>query len=158
MNDSEKDLETVLRRAPQPKAPVDLEQTLLAAAPTSRGRAYRPAIQDSWWRRWWGALVPATISLACALVITAQQLEIRQLEQSVKSLSQTDVPPNAVAGPSGPSTLTGSVAEVATQEQAEIQRLKALAAKLSGEVTRLQSLRGENEKLRTQLASSKLTD
>jgi hypothetical protein len=155
---NEKDLETALRAAPQPKAPADLEQSLLAQASVGRRSSNRAVRGGNWLRRWWPALAPAAVSLACAAVITAQQLEIHDLQKTLKALSQPVVPSASVPVPALRLTNNAPAGDSAGGEQAEIQRLKEQAFKLSGEVTRLLGLRTENEKLRAQLAAPPLAD
>ena len=93
MSITEQEIEDSLRRAPAPKAPAGLKDLLVAQvrlAPVRSKAAVsaRDLYPRSWLGRWWPALAPTAISLACAMVVTVQQLEIRDLKQTIQSLSQ----------------------------------------------------------------------
>jgi hypothetical protein len=147
------DIENLLRRAPQPKPPGNLNQKLKAQA-LSRNNIVAQTIPDSgsWFRRWWPALAPAALSAACAAALTIQQVEIRSARSNVgRPISEaasaastaTFTPGTKVAAPPG-----------STEEQEELGRLQTLAAKLRSEVSKLEQTKAENDKLRAQLASS----
>ena len=156
MNIPEHEIESALRRAPQPRPPERLKEQLIADTQFLPGRtAVRRNSNSSggWFRRWWPALAPAGISVACALTYTAQQAEIADLKQSIGTLSQgsaaaANVPVEVSAKPDA----AGPAASGATERE-EVARLKAMVAQLSGEVARLEQLRGENERLKAQLAA-----
>ncbi len=178
MKHNDQELENVLRSAPKPAAPSNLEETLIAemrAAMPPAARSVRVGHPNGWtpnkaekrlsgwatnngaaWlRRWWPALGPAGVSLACAAVLTSQQLEIRSLKQKlaapveIAETRPTTAPTNIALSKSASGAETTVV-----DEQAEIQRLRNLAVKLSEEITRLHQMKDENEKLRAQLAAS----
>src|SRR5438034_11471078 len=91
MNISESELEKVLRLAPSPKAPAGLKELLIAEAPSLVRRSPEPSFQAQsalgWRRRWWPAFAPTMVSLACAVVVTVQERELRELKHSRQSLS-----------------------------------------------------------------------
>src|SRR5438067_1476907 len=131
MKNSELDLETTLRGAPQPKAPCQLEQRLLAGIPRANASRFRRTEIGAWFRRWWPALGPAAVSLVCAAVITTQQIEIHDLKQNLQtSATKNPVVDNAPPGALEPGANSAEPSS-ADAEQAEIQRLKDLAAILS---------------------------
>src|SRR5437667_387891 len=73
-----------------PSARATLKGQLLAAAAGASRRTPRPFSAPpsvSWLRRWWPALAPATVSLACAVVLAVQQTQINELEQRLQILS-----------------------------------------------------------------------
>ncbi len=155
MNASEQEIEGLLRRAPAPKPPAGLRDRLVAQIQLGAVRSKAPlwasaSSSGSWLGRWWPALAPAAVSMACAVVVIVEQMEIRDLKQTVQSLSQTaaGLAPAAAQG-SAPSPATGGASEAA-----EIARLQELVRRLTDEVARLQPLRAENEKLRGQLAGA----
>src|SRR6266581_7446998 len=89
MNNPE--IETILRNAPRPGAPSHLKEKLLAEASNSLRQSPNRFVSShsaaGWFRRWWPALAPATVSLACAVVLTAQRMEINDLKRSLETLS-----------------------------------------------------------------------
>src|SRR5438876_5955460 len=157
MNISESELERILRLAPSPKSPAGLKELLIAEAPSSARRNPEPSFRDQaalgWLRRSWPAFASTMASLACAVVLAVQQRELSELNHSLQSLSTRPAPTQDVQA-------TGEIAtpqqpspdRTSTGEQAEIERLKQLAAQFSSEVAQLEQLRLENEKLRARLA------
>jgi hypothetical protein len=155
----EHEIETVLRAAPKPTPPAGLKERLIAQV---RLAAVRPASQTlanslapaGWLRRWWPVLAPAAVSLACAVGLTMQQMEIRDLRQAILDLSRDSAAKaGALSTPTVQTNDAASEAEVAARTQQEIARLKALASQLGAEVAQLEQMRAENAKLRTQLAA-----
>jgi regulator of replication initiation timing len=154
----EQEIENVLRAVPKPAPPAGLKEQLVAqvrlpsvqpAAQTLAG----PMAPANWLRRWWPVLAPVAATLACAVGLTVQQVEIHSLKQAIRDLSR-DAGANAPA-PSVPAAGTNdtpSGADAATPTQQEISRLKELASQLATEVAQLEQMRAENVKLRTQLA------
>ncbi|HWW01564.1 MAG TPA: hypothetical protein VNZ64_17835 [Candidatus Acidoferrum sp.] len=156
MNTPEQEIENALRRAARPRPPENLKERLIADTQILPGQgAFRrePNGAGGWFRRWWPALAPAGISVACALAYTAQQAEIRDLEQSIGTLAQSSPPAESAPSESSDKTRGAVPAAAAETEQEEIARLKGMVAQISGEVARLEQMRGENEKLRAQLAA-----
>ena len=93
MSTMEQEIENVLRAAPQPAPPAGFKEQLIAQVrlpalrPAAQPLASPPAPAD-WLRRWWPVLVPAAASLACAVGLTVQQMEIRRLKQAIQDLSR----------------------------------------------------------------------
>ncbi len=149
MNSTE--IETLLRNAPSPKPPPGLKQRLAAQAPAilARHANQTPRITQpgaGWFARWWPALAPAALSLACAALFTNQQMEIRNLQAQAANRAQKN--PAATAEVAAPQDDAAAKAE-----QEEIARLRELVSKLSAEVSRLEKMHGENQKLRSQIAA-----
>ena len=153
------EIENVLHRAPKPSPPTGLKQRLAAAVrlPVAGAPAQRPVmakVPGGWLRRWWPALAPASVSLACAVVLTMQQMEIRDLKDTLNALptapAETETDPAAIAERAHKTV--SAIAPTASVEQ-EIARLKEAASRLAAEVAHLEQLRGENAKLRAQLAA-----
>jgi len=153
------EIENLLRMAPKPAPPAGLKERLIAQV---RLPAISPAVQatvrplagGSWLRRWWPVLVPATASLACAVGLSLQQMEIRSLRQAIEGLSHDSGPKaGAVATPDGPTNGASPRADAAVTTQQEIARLKELAGRLTAEVAQLERMRAENANLRAQLAA-----
>ena len=158
MSTMEHEIETVLRAAPKPAPPARLKEQLIAQV---RLPALRPAAQTlasplapaNWLRRWWPVLVPAAASLACAVGLTVQQVEIHGLKQAIQDLSR-DAGGKATV-PSAPAAGTNDTpagADAADRTQRELARLKDLASHLAAEVAQLEQMRVQNSRLRTQLS------
>src|SRR5216110_1076167 len=85
------EIENILRQAPQPRPPGNLQQRLKAQALNARREAApvpverRPA--GGWLRRWWPALAPTAISLACAAALTSQQNQLRRVQSDLEERS-----------------------------------------------------------------------
>src|SRR5579859_249063 len=142
-------IENILRKAPQPAAPPGLKARLYAQARGNNvSRLATESSSNGWFRRWWPALAPAAISLACATLFTLQQSEVRDLKSAIRTSA-------LAANPSAPPTHAESqpVTVQTPGAQEEIQRLKAVAAQLRNEVTQLEQLRAQNDQLRKQLAA-----
>lgn len=159
MKPSEQEIEQLLRHAPRPAPPAGLKQQLsdqmrLPAAETTPRVAVTHQLSGGWWRRWWPALAPTAVSLACAAVLTVQRAEIRDLKETIRSLS------NSVAVESS-STITTVQSESATagpvdlaaKEQEEIARLKERVKQLTTDINQLEQTQRENEALRRQIAA-----
>jgi hypothetical protein len=175
MNLPERDLENLLRQAPQPKPPRDLKARLLAQAPASLSRTAadfsavaaasteggpqsRGGLDGSglagWLRRWWLSLIPAAGALACAGVIGIQQTEIRALRATIETLKQQGSPTESgPANSDSKQTNTAAPTAAESPEDQEIARLRQTAGQLQAEIAQLTQLRAENNKLREQIAS-----
>ena len=107
----------------------------------------------SWLARWWPALAPSVVSLACATGLTIQRLEINRMKSGGAQnagLSQiTDTSSTAT----GPLEKLDTPSNAGESEQAELTRLRGLASNLRSEVSTLDRMRAENDRLRSQLAS-----
>src|ERR1017187_6664137 len=81
------EIENLLRLAPRLAPPAGLKGQLIAQVhlPASQTPA-KPLVAAGWLRRWWPVLAPATVSLACAVGLTVQQMEIRDLKQTIQGL------------------------------------------------------------------------
>jgi hypothetical protein len=157
MNPSTEELENLLRHAPVPAPPAGLKDRLVAdlpvaGFPSQANPAPGLGSPGNWLRRWWPALAPATVSLACAAVLGLQQMEIRDLKHMLQTLAPSAPVSEVVAAGEN----SGAVARLGTTSTGpeEIERLKALTARLSSEVAQLEELRSENQKLRAQLTAS----
>jgi len=95
-------------------------------------------------------LAPAMASAACAVILTVQQNELNQLKRQLKTQQAEATAEGGSIAAAGPTAPVGN--SLSSGEQAEIDRLKELAAQLRSEITQLEQLRGENEKLRVRLA------
>jgi hypothetical protein len=153
------EIENILRVAPQPAPPAGLKDQLTAQVrlPTKEPAAKTPSptlASAGWLRRWWPVLAPATVSLACAGVLAVQQMQIRDLRATLRGMSQSP----ATASPARPAAAAGvdagvSEAEASAKVQAEIARLRALAAQLAAEIAQLEQLSAENQRLRAKAAA-----
>jgi len=159
MNPTEHELESVLRCAPQPQPPATLKTQLVAQVklPVPRPASQPPvvtAFTAGWFRRWWLVLVPATISLVCIAVLAVQQMEISDLKETIRVLSEGTAATEAAPSVATPPTRTDtSATDSSAIEQQEIARLKQLADQLAAEVAQLEQTQSENQSLRVQLAT-----
>jgi hypothetical protein len=158
MNLSSQDIEAVLRSAPRPIAPMGLKSQLAAQVNLATSAPEKPSATvhaaSNWFRRWWPILVPAAASLVCMAVFAVQQLEIRGLKESLRSLSQ---PPAPEVQPSATTIQSNDIAPALEPEAAEaeeIQRLKTRVQELTDEIARLEQIQIENAHLRQQLAAA----
>jgi hypothetical protein len=104
-----------------------------------------------WVRRWWPALAPAGVSLACAVVMVSQQVEAREVRRTNQTIEKQLAEVRAlVAAPDASLQAGDKTASPAMAEQEEIARLRERAAQLSNSVVRLEKLRAENQSLRQQ--------
>jgi hypothetical protein len=150
-------IENILRRAPQPRPPGNLQQRLKAEALNSPRivpeRLPVTRSSGSWLARWWPVLAPGLVSLACAAGFTVQQLEINRLKAAPNPITETSAARmgSAKSIVAGENQAGGS--EAPASEQDDLTRLRALAAQLRGEVSTLEKMRGENDQLRAQLSA-----
>ncbi len=163
MNTPEQEIENVLRRAPQPKPPADLKNRLIAQVQLPAARpASQPALtvrsRGGWLRRWWPALAPAAVSVACAAVLTVQQSQIRDLRETIQTLAQAAAATEAASSTPTARTDSGASASGSSvTEQQEIDRLKKLASQLAADMAQLEQMRAENANLRAELAKPAAT-
>lgn len=158
MNNMEHEIENVLRSAPKPAPPAGLKEQLTAQVrlpavrPASDLQASTPA-PAGWLRRWWPVLAPAAVSLACAVGLTTQQMEIRDLKRAIQDSSRDAAQdPGAPSAPSVGTNDFSAGSDVTARTEQEIARLKALASQLAAEIAELEQMRADNAKLRAQLA------
>ena len=151
-------IEDILRRAPIPPPPPELKQQLIAGMDPgtgeASGRANMVGFGRSWLARWWPVLAPASASLACAVVLTMRHTETEELKKSINVLSESMPAVEMTASSLKPGLGSKDPRGDATRtEQEEIEQLRQSAQRLDAEVSRLEQLGAENEKLRTQIAS-----
>jgi hypothetical protein len=156
------DLETILRQPPKPRPPSDLREQLRTGAPGFRNDAVsfqlpRSPSWGSWLRRWWPALGPAAATLACAVVITVQQGEIRSLEAQIAALTPAPAGTEQDSVDTSHAAATAAAPNTSVQQAEEVERLGALTVKLQDELTRLQAIQKENAQLKSQLAARTAT-
>jgi FtsZ-binding cell division protein ZapB len=159
MTPTEQQIEQILRTAPRPKAVTGLKERLTRQSRSAAMRAgARAAVTlrapEGWLRRWWPALAPAAACAACAVALTAQQLEINDLKSAIQALSQnTSQAENVPAAPTGQAPEANPETEAFESEQRELDRLKDQANRLNAEVAQLEQVRTENTRLRTELST-----
>ncbi len=154
INDNQ--LEATLRGALEPRPPSTLRAALISgiqrvAASPANERA-RPAA-GNWLLRWWPALVPGAVSLACAAVLTLQQFEIREVKNTLATLAPATVDSLAI-GTDAQTSLIQSVIRTETNQLDDLARLRADAEKLRAEIAQLERLQHENLQMRARLDAS----
>jgi hypothetical protein len=158
MNPSEEQIEQVLSKAPQFKAPPGLKDQLIAgircagperSARSVMGRAHALSSPRGWLRQWWPAFGSAILSLACGVMLAVQHFQIQELKKTLRELSE---PPQTKLPLAAMETVPKGSAP-STAEQEEIARLEQEAATLSSQLKQLENLQSQNLKLRSQLAA-----
>jgi hypothetical protein len=150
------DIEELLRNPRKFTPPAGLREQLIEQIPgrgtevVSKKVTARPA-SGGWLRRWWPVIAPATVSVACALVLTVQQGEIRELKASNQALSEA--PAAQSSAPQRNEAVNTTSADSSPDMQHEIDRLRAVATQLKTEIGQLQQLKTENATLRSQVAA-----
>lgn len=150
---NEKQIESLLRKAPVPVAPEGLRQNLLEdlRLPRVVSDSSAPGQVQSWLKRWLPAVSFAAFFLTCLVVLGIQSLNLREMNQQNEAL-KARVQESAA-------TKTVELSDERVRlAQAELERLRAddaEAAKLRKEVADLQTqlpditqLRQENQRLR----------
>ena len=131
MSTIEHEIKTVLRAAPAPAPPARLKEQLIAQVRLPAVRP-QPDLQAStpaptgWLRRWWPVLVPAAVSLACAVGLTAQQMEIRDLKQAIQDSVRRRRRKGRcpASAPTPERTMCQPESDAAARTEQEIARLK----------------------------------
>src|SRR5215831_392076 len=180
MSNPDLEIESVLRRAPRPSPPAGLKETLLAGTavvarnftaatlspsrpppPTREGESGSAVLNGwsridnrSWLRRWWPALGPAAVSVACAVTLTVQRLEIKDIKQSRATLSSAIPTPAAEAALNQRGQPISLASPHPASQEEEIARLSDLTRQLSAEIALLEQIGRENTKLRAQIAEA----
>lgn len=160
MNNREQEIEDSLRLAPCPVPPAGLRNKLMAQmklpdTDNTSSSVVGTSTLNHWLRRWWPALVPAAVSAACAVAITVQQQEFKELKQNIQQLSEKAATSKGDAPSVQVQNSLDSEASAARYQQ-EIEQLKQQAGQLKGEIAQLEKLRTENTQLRSQLAKAGL--
>jgi hypothetical protein len=158
MNIHDHEIENTLRHAPQPKPPSGLKERLIAQVGLTRTNL--PLISPGdvpgvrgWLQRWWPTLAPATLSLACAAMLTYQHLEIQDLQGNLQALAQAVAAQEKSTVAAANPAADDSAAASSAHEQQEIDRLQQMASRLRTEVKQMEQKQMDNAKLRTQLST-----
>lgn len=162
MNLNNKDIESMLSKAPQPHPPAslkaalvrDLETTQLtssnAAGDTPRWSPVQPR-WGAWLNSWWPVVVTACLTLASLAVVAAQQVEISRLSQllsesaGAKTLAAATLP-RSVSQP--------TTAQVPLDDRQDLERLRGLVQQLQAEIAELEALNVANDRMRLQIAAA----
>lgn len=161
MNLNESELEKRLRNPPQPKPAAALKQRLTAEIKLPAKTAGSAVVITNggfagWLRRWWPALAPASVSLACVAVLVAQVIEARELRASNLALAKevAEAERSMENKAATEKQNSSSAVEAAAVEQKEIVRLRERVTQLGGEIARLETMQAENVGLRRQAATA----
>jgi len=157
MNMSEDKMEQMLRSAPKPEPSATLKQKLLdeielpspSRNPSPLGG---PAGFAGWIRRWWPALLPASVSLACAGIVAMQQVQIQDVKKTLEALAPAANQTRSLVAPPTAQNGAGAPVTDSADPNQELDRLREEAARLRADVGRLEQLQTENTQLRAQLA------
>ena len=157
MNPSDQEIEQLLRSAPNPVPPPDLQRQLFAqlrlpAGPKATSTPAKIPMAQGWLRHWWPALAPAAISIACLVVLALQQMQIHDLRETIRTLSHENATQAIPAAPTPPTTNTAPrTVDFTDQDQAELNRLQIRVQQLTAEITQMEQFKRSNEALRAQL-------
>jgi hypothetical protein len=156
MNVSKQQLEAILQSAPAPRPPAGAKDQLIAQVISVESKSMaigHQKVSVGWFQRWWPVLVPGLGSIACAVVLTVQQVELNNLKHLLQASSPASLesPPAQNTFVTEPGDLRQK--ELSEREQAEFERLNKLAAELKTEISQLEQLRDKNEALRKRLAA-----
>lgn len=152
MNDT--DLESILRKAPQPSVPAGLRERLKRQIhlPGASGNGGRPRVEGSWLERWWPTLLVGGGVVACAATLLTQQGAIRELiaqreaTRAEAAARVADLTPPADAASLQPGAMED-------EKRSEILRLRAELAALRSESAAAESLIADNRQLEGQIAA-----
>ncbi|MEI2724524.1 MAG: hypothetical protein V9H26_13605 [Verrucomicrobiota bacterium] len=91
MNPNEQEIESLLRHAPKPspagvEAAIVRSRTLVQTPGSTSHWSVTTPLSGGWLRRWWPALVPQRAALAGAVVLAFQQMEIQDLQETIRTL------------------------------------------------------------------------
>ncbi len=152
------DLETILRAAPRPAAPADLQERLTRQVRLSPGVVPTSSKlrADSWIRRWWPTLAFGGGLLACAATLVTQQAQLRGLRAQVEALpgiatESTDVETSSASALA--SSLTAVETAPSEDKRLEMARLRTERAELQPVTDLIQQLTVENRQLQAELAA-----
>ncbi|MBX3733827.1 MAG: hypothetical protein KF791_14695 [Verrucomicrobiae bacterium] len=150
MNTSE--LESLLRRAPQPAVPPGLRDRLVRQNPWHPGSGVpqRPEAAGDWLRRWWPTLLAGGGVLACAGVLIQQHGELQRLTSPMESLASPALPSAVSEGAAGvlETSVTAIALPDAGRQRQEIVELREERAAL--QATDLQATQRAMENLHLQ--------
>src|SRR5712691_599245 len=156
MKINDEQLEATLRTAPELLPPSDLRVSLISgiqrAGVSPTNERVRPAA-GNWLRRWWPALAPGAVSLACAAVLTLQQFEIREVKNTLATLAPATTD-NQVIGTASQASPIQSIVGMETNQLDDLARLRAAAKRLRAEIGQLEKVQSENAQMRGRLDAS----
>jgi hypothetical protein len=159
MNDSQ--IETLLRKAPQPAAPPDLLERLQAditLAKSVRANGERPKVRQNPLQRWLPALAFGLFILSCLVIIGMQANVVSQLKQQNQELRSTtpDLEQLRVQQANYERLKTQQAQlERLRAENQDLQRLRAEVARLRPLTSELLRLRAENQSMAAAQAASR---
>jgi hypothetical protein len=145
-------IESLLRKAPAPKPPPDLEEKLIAGIRLPRRQAQRPAwnAATNWIQRWFPRLSIATVLLACLAVIGAQINQLAKIHPQNETLrAQTQNLAQLREANAEVQRLRNENAQLdrLRKDDAELQRLRIEVLQLRAQAQELAQLRAENQRL-----------
>jgi hypothetical protein len=152
-------IEQVLRKAPAPKAPADLEEKLIAniRLPRKERVQTEPLRRSSWFKRWLPGLSFGASTVACLAIIGVQVNQLSELRRQNDAL-RTQTQDLAVLREANAEVqrLRNENAELdrLRKDAAEIQSLREKIAPLRAQADALAQLRAENQRLRTAAAAA----
>jgi hypothetical protein len=157
MNDRQ--IQSLLRKAPRPPAPANLQQELLADihVPSPPDTSAVPIITAPRWRRWFPALAFGVLFLGCLIVLGVQtrdlfdlrraNLELRAATANLEQLRRENMELQRLRTAS-------QEAEQQRRDYEELLKLRAEVSQLRSGADELTTLRAENQRLQTERAAA----
>jgi len=156
---NEQVLESILRKAPAPKAPAGLEEWLIAGIRLegANGRRRESLGGGSWWKRWAPALFYGGLAATCLAVIGTQERQLAKLRSANEALRVQSAGLTALRESNAEvEKLQTANADLARlrQDNADIGRLRDEIARLRAASEGLDGLKAENMRLKTLAAAT----
>lgn len=157
---NETQIETLLRKAPHPKAPEGLLERLkedieLPPVASRREVARSPGVVP-FWKRWLPAVSFALFLVSCLVALAVQTRQIMELRRQNAALRASRADLESLRQENAEvQQLRAAVQglEQLRKDNFEVQRLQAEVAQMRGQVQELAQLRAENQRLRTERAA-----
>ncbi len=157
---NETQIETLLRKAPHPKAPEGLLERLkedIELPPAaSRRETVRPAGLVPFWKRWLPAVSFALFFVGCVVALAVQTQQIVELRRQNAALRASRADLESLRQENAEvQQLRAAVQglEQLRKDNQELQRLQAEVAQMRGQIQELAQLRAENQRLRAERAA-----
>jgi hypothetical protein len=151
------DIEKILRKAPQPKAPAGLLEKLQSDIVLPAAEPTRAAVNDwrPWLKRWLPALSFSAFLLAALVAIAVQANVLAELRRENRELQVAAAGDEQLQRQKANSQIAEQLRlEQLRKDAAEVERLRAEIAQLGAMEPELAGLRVENQRLKAALQAS----
>jgi hypothetical protein len=156
---NEQTMESILRKAPAPKAPAGLEEWLVAGIRLEAGarRQTGSLASTPWWKRWAPTLAYGGLAATCLAIIGTQERQLAKLQSANEALRAQCADLSALREANAEvERLRAANADLARlrQDNADIGRLRDEIAGLRAESEGLDGWKAENLRLKTLAAAT----